>query len=515
VPSLPVTIDAGDAGHIAHHEGVHSALVDIEAPFVAAQYAEGALADRPAAGVSGRIYFAEDVTAWYLDDGSSWSQLFTADDPAIFTGPAEFQDDVAFTSGRPWTTVAPTGADATAEIQALNDDAPDGSLLWFEEGIHEATNLTIDNNVRWGGAGFQVTANAAFGHSAYANDANLIGTVLKLTATSGYALNVDASSSRRVWLEHMAIVGPGSGTSVGVRLGGLSSMHGGVLDVGIYNFSKAVEVQNLIGAEVSSLVVRGCTTGVHAPVGAVCNANTWTNTEIQFTTADGILIEGGNVNMFVGGTLQNISGTAAVRVVTGDSAAFMGFYCEAITATNSFNLGGSSNSLSFTRWAANASGVTVSGNNAFLYCLRGSGTTALTLTGNDIRAFCLTSFAAPTDSGLRNTYEVSGSTGGKVTHHGAVIQRTIAFANGDTTPSVAGGNIFTTANTSATSISDFDDGVDGQEITVKVDANTTILEGTGTLIRLAGGVNFTGSSNDLITFVSIAGVWFEKCRSLN
>ena len=101
------------------------------------------------------------------------------------------------------------------------------------------------------------------------------------------------------------------------------------------------------------------------------------------------------------------------------------------------------------------------------------------------------------------------------TEYGLDISARLAFANGDTTPDVSSGRLFSTANTGATSITNFDNGLEGQEITIVFnDTNTTIVDGAS--IKLAGSTNFTGTSgNDTITFVRTFGAWLEKCRSDN
>jgi len=92
----------------------------------------------------------------------------------------------------------------------------------------------------------------------------------------------------------------------------------------------------------------------------------------------------------------------------------------------------------------------------------------------------------------------------------SVIQ---TFVDGDTTPSVANSNVFRTANTSATSIIQFDDGIDGQEITVIFgDSNTTIVHNSTAAtypILLKGGVSITPSTNTAIKFVFSGNRWIE------
>jgi len=89
------------------------------------------------------------------------------------------------------------------------------------------------------------------------------------------------------------------------------------------------------------------------------------------------------------------------------------------------------------------------------------------------------------------------------------------LVDGDTTPPLSRGNRFKTANTSATTITDFDDGVPGQEFTLIFnDANTTIEDGASK-IALHGRVDFLGVAGDVMTFVLDGSSWREKSRSIN
>lgn len=87
------------------------------------------------------------------------------------------------------------------------------------------------------------------------------------------------------------------------------------------------------------------------------------------------------------------------------------------------------------------------------------------------------------------------------------------FADGDTTPSVATGDYFYIANTNATSITDLDDPVIGQEVVLYfVDANTTIVHSSS--IRLAGSANYNPPGSSTLTLFRTDGYgWVEKARS--
>jgi len=85
----------------------------------------------------------------------------------------------------------------------------------------------------------------------------------------------------------------------------------------------------------------------------------------------------------------------------------------------------------------------------------------------------------------------------------------VVFDDGDTTPSVANGvQVAKTANSAATSITTFDDGLSGQKITVIFgDSNTTIVHGSG--IYLRGGADVTPSANTTMSFIYDGTNWYE------
>lgn len=88
-----------------------------------------------------------------------------------------------------------------------------------------------------------------------------------------------------------------------------------------------------------------------------------------------------------------------------------------------------------------------------------------------------------------------------------------SFTDADTTPSVGVADTWACANTGATSITMFDDGVDMQIIEIKGDANTTLVH-DNTKIRLKGAVNAAlGSANSMIVLRRHAGIWFELTRN--
>ena len=82
----------------------------------------------------------------------------------------------------------------------------------------------------------------------------------------------------------------------------------------------------------------------------------------------------------------------------------------------------------------------------------------------------------------------------------------------DATPSILGYDKFITGGT--TTITDFDDGVTGQVITIIAEHSITITDGTN--IFLNGSANFAMSATDTLTLICKAdNKWYEIGRSDN
>jgi hypothetical protein len=90
--------------------------------------------------------------------------------------------------------------------------------------------------------------------------------------------------------------------------------------------------------------------------------------------------------------------------------------------------------------------------------------------------------------------------------------RALTFADKDTTPSVKPGEIpqenFRTANTGATAITTFDDGIEGQRIfVVTFDTNTTFTQGT--TLKLITGADTVSTNPGAYMFQLRSGVWYQ------
>lgn len=82
---------------------------------------------------------------------------------------------------------------------------------------------------------------------------------------------------------------------------------------------------------------------------------------------------------------------------------------------------------------------------------------------------------------------------------GGTTDLRLTATDGDTTPSVFGVSVLTTANTGSTSITIFDDGYIGQILTVRIeDGNTIIVDGSG-IVTGTGG-NVSPADGDILVF---------------
>jgi len=89
----------------------------------------------------------------------------------------------------------------------------------------------------------------------------------------------------------------------------------------------------------------------------------------------------------------------------------------------------------------------------------------------------------------------------------------VEYSGGDTTPSVKNTTYMAVANGGATTITNFDDGYEGQVVTFRfLDSNTTINRNN---CYLSGGVNFTSSDADTLTLQKRGSAWYEVARGVN
>ena len=94
------------------------------------------------------------------------------------------------------------------------------------------------------------------------------------------------------------------------------------------------------------------------------------------------------------------------------------------------------------------------------------------------------------------------------TRNNTQSQYTKEFADGDATPSIVAASVFETNNTGATTITDFDDGSNSQQITVVFGDSNTTIDFTSTSLKGNGGANWSPSPDDSMICTLIGSNWY-------
>ncbi len=92
---------------------------------------------------------------------------------------------------------------------------------------------------------------------------------------------------------------------------------------------------------------------------------------------------------------------------------------------------------------------------------------------------------------------------------GTLVGTVGTFVANDATPSVGGGTFFKTANTIATTITDFDNSLgNGHRILIFFNDNYTVIHHDAAVISLPGAADLSFKVGDIMEFISISGVWY-------
>jgi len=142
-------------------------------------------------------------------------------------------------------------------------------------------------------------------------------------------------------------------------------------------------------------------------------------------------------------------------------------------------------------------------------------------TDGDTGLFCIQTINAADGvvikgNNFKNSSEyTSGSANLRASDGGSgtnVVQNVTRALDDTGTPSILGGGLFDTGGTTA--ITDFDDGVIGDEITILASHTVTITDGAQLI--LAGGANYGMTDSDTLTLKMFDNqVWQETSRSVN
>jgi hypothetical protein len=180
-----------------------------------------------------------------------------------------------------------------------------GTTYQFAPGFYQFNTLSINVPVTLVGSGWSSLSGGPFGGAGWLGAGTNSGTVLLSTATSGNAITFNNSShSYQYNVRDLLILGPGTGTSIGVSMGTNSeaSVQDNWSNVEIANFSIGAVLTNVEDSTFTSLRFDGDTTGLE--LGQNTNQNVFANLELQHGTT-GFTDSQDAKNTVDGGIAQN------------------------------------------------------------------------------------------------------------------------------------------------------------------------------------------------------------------
>ena len=193
-------------------------------------------------------------------------------------------------------------ADDTTAFQSAIDEAGAGTVL-VPAGTYRVSTLKLrDDGCRLVGVSATALCKAPFGSSAFNASAYFAGSVVRCSDESGAGVLVAA---RGVGIENLVVLGPGSGTSVGVKFATPSSapQKNLIRNLHVGNFATGVSFQSCYFSHLDSVSVAGCGVGLHLKGSS--NQNVFTNTFVDHCGVGVLVADASDLNLFNGGVIQN------------------------------------------------------------------------------------------------------------------------------------------------------------------------------------------------------------------
>jgi len=167
------------------------------------------------------------------------------------------------------------------------------------------------------------------------------------------------------------------------------------------------------------------------------------------------------------------------------------------------------------------SGMYYDGTNGFVGINYG-GLLSAAFDGNGMNMHGATIYGSISASGDLNLESTTDITKGKIVSKNDLQVNTryfnstvVNFTDNDTTPSVAGGNVFKFNTSGSTTVTAFDDGVAGQMITMISDGAVSTIIQNNASIKLQGAVDYNMAQYSTLQLVYDGTVWYEVSRSVN
>ena len=294
--------------------------------------------------------------------------------------------------------------DVTAQITAAFALIPAGADLYVPVGRYKITSISVPQDKGLVGDGFtyQTDQLTTFGAANYAVTANVIGTVFVSTATSGVGITAAPTTNGGLRLGGFALLGPGSGTSVGLAIGSSTVALVGQAfpSILVGNFATGWRLRNVEDCPFTTPKARGCTRGFSLE--ANTNNCSFIVLDAQFCT-DGMYQDTTTLsNSFLSPVFQANTGTGSR--VNGTGHTFMSPYCESVGGIRAFDFeSGTYNAIVSPIQSGVADGIRIQAGCIGVSLLAHAGTSAAPITNAGTGTFIQGNAASLTDTGVRTT----------------------------------------------------------------------------------------------------------------
>jgi len=141
--TLPLVISPNDPGHLGDHEEIHGLLANAQSPFdnVALDGAD-LFANRPAAGVQGRYFYATDTGVIYRDTGSAWQawSSLISDLIASILQASPTLSGIRVPTARVGKSVGQSIPDGIGGSTVVTFEVEAGTTTWDNDSIHSVSS---------------------------------------------------------------------------------------------------------------------------------------------------------------------------------------------------------------------------------------------------------------------------------------------------------------------------------------------------------------------------------------
>ena len=235
-------------------------------------------------------------------------------------------------------SIANTDVQNDSAFSSVLSDMSPGDVLYVPpaNGAYRFTNLDLSKAITIRGGGARVANQRPYGDASWTDQANTTitaGSVLRSTSTNGIAINVgNTSAMSGTALIDFVLIGPGSGMSTGIAVGGSGigyPVRTRLTNVQVANFSEGI-LASCENAIWTGLFITACGTGLHAVY--PFNGNTVSGINVERCVTYAIRLVDSDANVFNGGVIQ---GNYAANVISLETSTaecrnnrFTGIYFE-------------------------------------------------------------------------------------------------------------------------------------------------------------------------------------------